>query len=486
MAAWPGLLGLPSRRRVAALVVCLATIGVSAFSVTSRRQLGPIGGMTDEWHPLGANLAVNGVLGMEKEPWILRPPGYPAFVALLLKASGPPPVSTWTWRAQCRPLVYAAHAVLLAAAATLLFVWLSGWMRLEIALAAALLFGVNPLVLAWIGLLHYTTLHLLGLVAGMWALQWALREPRRPAPLAAAGVLLGLVTLVRPVTLPLPLFVLPALALQHRGTWLGALRATAVFTLGMAAVILPWTARNYAVSGRLVPVNLQAGIVFWAATEKPLPWDPDRYLWFEVGDELLRVHTRVTGMKQYDIVTFVHRLPELEAEYRREALLNLRRDPSVYARNVARVVWAVAAQTSTALPRAFVRLRGDSSPEGARPLWFGKGSAELGSPGLALALRLLFGALAVLAAVGIALGARARDEALLGPIALLACVTAAHALTHLDLLHHYVRLPFLVVLAFYALDRLAKPGSAAAPAALAAGFALAAVSWTLTGWTLFW
>jgi len=485
MAARLGLLTLPSRRRVAALVVCLATIGVSAFSVTSRRQLGPIGGMTDEWHPLGANLAVNGVLGMEKEPWILRPPGYPAFVALLLKASGPPPVSTWAWRVQCRPLVYAGQAVLLAAAATLLYVWLSGWMRLEVALAAALLFGLNPLVLAWIGLLHYTTLHLLGLVAGMWALQWAFREPDRLARLAGAGVLLGLVTLVRPVTLPLPLFVLVALALLRRRSWLPALRATAVFTLGMAAVILPWTARNYAVSGRLVPVNLQAGVVFWAATEKPLPWDPDRYVWFDVGDELLRVHTRVTGMEQYDIVTFVHRLPELEAEYRREAFLNLRRDPSVYARNVVRVVWAVAAQTSTALPRAFVRLRGDSSPEGARPRWFGKGAAELGSPGLALALRLLFGALTVLAAAGAVLGARARDQALLGPVTLLACVTAAHAVTHLDLLHHYVRLPFLVVLAFYALGRLAQPGSPAARAALAAGFALAGASLVLTAWVLF-
>ncbi len=485
MAVAPSILRLPPRRRLAALLVCLATIGVSAFSVTSRRQLGTLGGLTDEWHPLGANLAVYGVLGMEKEPWILRPPGYPAFVALLLRASGPPPASTWAWRLQSRPLVYAAQAVLLAATATLLFLWLSSWMRLEIALAGALLFGVNPLVLAWIGLLHYTTLHLLGLVAGMWALQWALREPVRQARLAAAGVLLGLVTLVRPVTLPLPLFVLAALALARPGSWLQAARGAAVFALGTAAAVLPWTARNYVVSGRVVPVNLQAGVVFWAATEKPLPWDPDRYVWFDLAEGLLRVHTRVTGMEQYDILTFVHRLPELEAEYRREAFLNLRRDPSVYARNVARVVWAMAGQTSTALPRAFLRVRGDSSVEGPRAAWFGQESAQLGSPGLALALRLLFGALTLLAAVGAVLGIRARDAALLGPAALLACVTAAHAATHLDLLHHYVRLPFLVVLAFYALDRAARAGGAAVAAALAAAVALVLLSWMLTGWTLF-
>jgi hypothetical protein len=486
MPAAPGLLGRPPARRLGALVVCLATLAVAAFSVTSRRQLGPLGGMTDEWHPLGANLAVHGVLGQEKEPWILRPPGYPAFVALLLKAAGPPPASTWAWRAQSRPLVYAGHAVLLAATATLLFWWLSGWLRLELAFLAALLFGVNPLVLAWVGLLHYTTLHLLGLVAGMWALQGALR-PAFPDPgrLFAAGLLVGLVTLVRPVTLLLPGFVLLALVLRRRGAVRPAARGALAFGLGMAVVVLPWTARNYAVSGRFVPVNLQAGVVFWAATEKPLPWDADHYLWFEVGRELLEIHTRVTGQPGYDLVTFVRRLPELEAEYRREAFANLREDPTIYARNVGRVLWAVAAQTSTALPRAFVRVRFDSSPEGARPGWFQRGSGDdPGSPGFGLALRLVFGALSLLAAAGLVLGARARDADLLGPACLLACVAFSHAVTHLDLLHHYVRLPFVVVLAFYTLDRLSRRSAPALRSARAAALALASASTLLAAWAL--
>ena len=250
----------------------------------------------------------------------------------------------------------------------------------------------------------------------------------------------------------------------------------------MAVVILPWTARNYAVSGRLVPVNLQAGVVAWAATEKALPWDPDHYLWFEVGPELLRIHTRVTGSKEYDVVTFARRLPELEAEYRREAVLNLREKPWVYARNVARVLWAFAAQTSTALPRAFVRMQGDSAPEGARPEWFHRGSGqEPGSPGLGLAIRVVFGAATVLAAAGLAVGLRRRDPALLGPVALLACVAVAHASTHLDLLHHYLRVPFVVVLCFYALDRAAGRAQAAARAV---GLALAAASLALTAWVL--
>ena len=48
----------PSGRRLAALLVFLATLGVSAFSLTSRRQLGALGGLTDEWQALGANLVL--------------------------------------------------------------------------------------------------------------------------------------------------------------------------------------------------------------------------------------------------------------------------------------------------------------------------------------------------------------------------------------------------------------------------------------------
>jgi prepilin signal peptidase PulO-like enzyme (type II secretory pathway) len=285
----------------------------------------------------------------------------------------------------------------------------------------------------------------------------------------ATGALVGLVTLVRPVTLALPAFVLAALLL--RSGVRPALRATALLSLGMGAVVLPWTARNHAVSGRFVPVNLQAGVVAWAATEKPLPWDADHYLWFEVGPELMRVHTRVTGRQEYDLQTFERHLPELEAEYRREAAGNLARQPGVYARNVARAAYAFLVQASTALPRAFVRLQREPAPR-TEAAWFRLGAQdELRSPGLAVALRVLYGALTLLAAAGLALGLRAREAHLLGPVALAACVGTAHALTHLDLMHHYLRVPFVIVLAFYAVDRLAPFPRAAVASALAAGSA---------------
>ncbi len=408
-------------------------------------------------------------------------------MAAVLLAADPPLESTLEYRVRVRPLVYAAQAVVLATTAALLFLWLSGWLRPGLALAAALAFGLSPLAVAGVGLLHYMTLHGLGLVAAMWALQAAFERPERAARMLLTGVCLGLVTLVRPVTLLLPVFVLAALRLRLHA-WRPALRATVLFAFGMAVAILPWTARNLAVSGRLVPVNLQAGVVLWGATEKPLPWDADHYLWFELGPELLRIHSAVTGRPEYDLPTFERYLPQLEAAYRQEAFANLRHKPSVYARNVARAAWAFLAQASTALPRAFVRLQGEPDPR-TRAEWFRlePGPAdELRSPGFAAALRAWSGALTLLAAVGLGLGLRSRDASLLGPVALAACVGAAHALTHLDLLHHYLRVPFALVLAFYGLDRLAPAGAGRhrESAVLAAGLGLAAASAALTAFML--
>jgi hypothetical protein len=465
-----------------ALAVSLLVLLASLGSLGYRRQLALLGGLTDEWHPLGANLAVYGVLGLEHEPWVLRPPGYPAFVAALLLAANPPAAASLEWVTRTRPLVFAGNALLLAAAAGLLSLWLGLWLQPRLAIAAALVLGTNPLSIAWVGLAHYGLLHVLGLIAAMWALQRALWPPQAARAFALAGAMVGLVTLVRPVTLPMPAFVLAALVLLRVPPGRALARA-AVFSLAMAAVIAPWTLRNYRVVRAFVPVNLQAGVVLWAATARPLPWDAEHYVWYELSPQLLGIHARVTGRPDYDFFTFARRLPELEREYRTEALRNLRRQPLVYAHNVARNAWAFLAQANTSLPRAFVRLQHEPPSVEARARWFARAEGEaLGADGLGAGIRLLFAALTLLAAAAVVLAVRQRDASLAAPLALLACVGLSHAVTHIDLLHNYLRLPFVVVLAFYGLDRLAHAGRPALASALAGG--LAATSLCLSGWML--
>jgi hypothetical protein len=88
----------------------------------------------------------------------------------------------------------------------------------------------------------------------------------------------------------------------------------------------------------------------------------------------------------------------------------------------------------------------------------------------------------LLAAAGLVAAFRAGDGWLAAPLAVFACVGLAHSVTHLDLLHHYLRVPFVIGFAFYYLDRLAVGGRRPCASALAGG--LAGVSLALTGWML--
>ena len=82
------------------------------------------------------------------------------------------------------------------------------------------------------------------------------------------GVLLGLTTLVRDIHLPLiPVFAAAWLVFGDGGwrAWRSRLRGSVVLGLCAALAIAPWTARNYAVSGKVVPVSSgRLGFSLWS------------------------------------------------------------------------------------------------------------------------------------------------------------------------------------------------------------------------------
>jgi hypothetical protein len=169
-----------------ALGLCLLTLAVAGLSPC---LAGLLGGLTDEWHILGANLAVHGTLGIESEPWIFRPPGYPAFVALNLLLAGTPKTVTFGYLVRAEGVVFAAQSLVLAAAAAALFLWLRTWLRPPLAAAGAVVFALNPLSILSVGLLNYTVLHLLGLVLGIAALDRVAARPARSWAVVAVGAL---------------------------------------------------------------------------------------------------------------------------------------------------------------------------------------------------------------------------------------------------------------------------------------------------------
>jgi hypothetical protein len=453
------------------LLVFSSTLAVCAVSLAGHRQLGYMRGLADRWLALGLNLATHGVLGNGSEPTMFKPPGYPAFLWAVLAPLGDPPRTEALSRfpatselegldvpfeasylERAARLVYWSNAVLLAAAASLLFIWLSGCFRTGVALVAGLLFGLNPYSVILAGILHYSVLHLLAVIAGCYLLQRALRrEDGRPWALLAAGIAWGLATLIRPTTLILPPFVFGALLLRSGLSWGRSLRGLAVFTAGMALTIAPWTVRNYVLSGRVIPVNAQAWMSVWPATARPLEIQPNHYRWKAMRDRWMVVLKRVPSERLRSDPNSIEDNLALEAELREVSLRNLRRRPAVYLQNVLRSFLTFNLHINSVLVKVFQRLQRPGKP--LRDWYWPGDPQDFHSPHISRAFAGFVAALTALGGAGLLLAARDRDSTVLAPLAVYLCLLVAHSITWMDLMYYYAKLPLLFAFAFFFVDR---------------------------------
>jgi hypothetical protein len=354
-----------------------------------------------------------------------------------------------------RTALYLAQALVLALAAGGLTWWWTGSLGVLLAGAAALALALNPLYLALVGLPHYALLHATLLMAGSWALALALDAARPRAALVGAGALWGAIGLVRPVTLPLPLVLLVVLLLRGRGRE-PALRAALWLFLGMAVVIAPWTARNARVRDRFIPVNSQVWQILYSTSSRPFPVDPDHSIWIlaHADPGHLAIYESVTGEREFRIASLYRHDVELEDAYRAGTLAHLRTQPLVYVANAGRFLGAVLFRSSGFL----VRLHEHLQRPGTHPTF---AMLEPGRPPtfersrLAAGFQWVSALLLIPAAWGALVSWRRGDGTSLALLTVLACVVAAHALTWMDLLYYYVRVPFLVffsAVGFRALD----------------------------------
>jgi hypothetical protein len=445
------------------LIVLLATLAVSATFLLARRPLGQLDRLTDEWLILGLNLARQGTLGVEREAAVFRAPGYPFFIACVLRlfTQVPSPETiTPRYGQEAALAVCLSQCVLLAIAAVSLFAWLRRRVRTEIAFAAALMFGVNPYCVALCGLLHYDVLHMCLLILSAWATDAALARPtRRAVWLAAAGLVFGLTTLVRSVTLILPPFLL-LLGLQRDewpGYWSRAFRRALPLTLGLGLAIAPWTLRNFVVCGSFVPVNAQGWMAVWGSTVRPLPRDANRYLWYLLANsrDYLPIYSRVTGGEPYSYEQLVRYNLELEQAFKQEALRNMRERPAVYLHNAARSFVTFNLDVNSALLAVFERLQAPDPGAFQRDWPMREDAAERRPTAVSRGFAAWVSILTVMA-LGGAIWAWARRKSwVLVPIAVYACLCVAHTLTYMDFMYYYVKLPLLVVLAAAGCDALA-------------------------------
>jgi hypothetical protein len=460
-----------------ALLAAMLSFAVGMGSLARNPPLGDLRGLSDEWLYLGFNLAIHHTVGLDREPILFRPPGYPAYVAVVLRtALRLPDHHDQRLEHAGAHALYVSHVLLLAGATALVCLWLGRTLPPPLAFLGAVCFGANPYSVILTSFRHYDVLHWFLLVAGGLALEAALSRPPSAWRILAVGALWGVTTLVRPVSLLLPAFA-ALLFWWRRGATRDALREWALFTAGLCLAIAPWTLRNYALSGRVIPVNAQSWTVMWATTVERNAADADRYKWYKVANaHYLPLYSRVTGEGHYTFQTFARRILPLEDAFKAETIANLKRQPLVYAGNVVSEFVSQQTSINAILLTAFRKMQAGERFE-PRWIWLGEeGNIQRGPE--AVAFGVLHGALTLLALFGIVTAIRARDPFVAVPLVVHLALTTAHAITYMDTLYYYVKLPILVVLAFYGAGRLGR-------AALPVAAALAGAAVLLSALTLF-
>jgi hypothetical protein len=412
----------------------------------------------EEHFQLGEHLHATGVLSINDTPAFFRPPGFPVFVAMVLhlRDALAPGVDG-------RRAVALAHGGLLSLGAVALFLHTSRGQPVPIAFAAGVLYAFHPLSLFIARVLTYYLLHIVLVTIATLALSHALRSGRRRLAWGlAAGLLWGVATVVRPVSLLLPPFILLlARWVDGKGAWRRSLAFTSLFTLGMALVVSPVTLRNYRLSHRLVVVNAQDGYAFWGLSASRNPggdiaeWAA---MWREHGEPIFK---RVSGGAAYSIEALYENPVALNDAFRAEAGRNIREHPGRFAANVLGNLLAFNVDSSHRwLDRLdYVREGWDWPPRAALAKLFNAG-------------------ILVLALVGVVRGLRAGDTHARAVAAIYAMFLVAHCMVILLTRYTYVRLP-LVLVAF----PLALRGIERNPVATRALWIAAAVA-TASVWEL--
>lgn len=170
-------------------------------------------------------------------------PAYPVFLGLLVP-----------WPSADLTILRVSQATIAAIGCVLVF-WLADRIvNRRAAMAAGVVYALDPLLVIGGGLLYPEAVAALLLPLIVLAALNA-SERDRLGWSAMSGILLGLFALLRPVGLILPPVVGGWIAWTARGKPVRRLAHLGALVLAVLLVLAPWTVRNYGVHNRLVPVT---------------------------------------------------------------------------------------------------------------------------------------------------------------------------------------------------------------------------------------
>jgi hypothetical protein len=422
-----------------------------------------MGGLAEEYVHLGVNLHHLGKFTLdEKTPFIFRPPGYPLFIASVLKIWGGMPEKNAIYKSReemeqkkldAYTAIYLAQCILLALSTVILFLWMANHLRLHNALILAFLFGCNPYMFILTGLLHYDVLHIFFIIISSYVLNGAINSSKRKGILLVlAGILWGLTTLIRPITLILPPFVFLVFLIKYKFSWQRLLKSSIVFTLAMIIAIAPYTIRNYSLTRRIIPVNAQGSIALWAGTVRILNRTPNHFRWWNLwyGDGM-QIFRKITKVPLYSYSTYRANLLELEDEFKRQAIQNLRSQPTVYFHNFVQNFVTINLDINSVFIKLFQVIQDPDKK--IDKTWFQVGNRQDFYPSSAAnAFKLFTNLLTLFGFLGICIALRRKDKSLLVPALVYLCICIAHCITHMDLMYYYIKIPFLYFFAGYFTD----------------------------------
>jgi 4-amino-4-deoxy-L-arabinose transferase-like glycosyltransferase len=149
-----------------------------------------------------------------------------------------------------------------------------------VGLVAALLYILDPAVMLLSFQYMSETLFMFLFMLFLFILLSRPIQPAIPRSLFYAGILLGVVTLVRPITQFLPPFVLAFIFFLHKGSWKASrlYLSLGAFSLGMILIVTPWMARNRLHAGEfqisvIGPYNLTYYVSLYLAAKYGVPFE---------------------------------------------------------------------------------------------------------------------------------------------------------------------------------------------------------------------
>jgi hypothetical protein len=175
-------------------------------------------------------------------------------------------------------------------------------------------------------------------------------------------------------------------------------------------------------------------------------------LWYTDGMDIYR---KVTKVNTYSYSNYVNNIVELENEFKKEAIKNLRHQPSIYFYNS----FANFLTFNLNINSVFIKLfKATQNPRvEVNKKWLSVGNPQdFYSSSEANTFKYYTYLLTMFGFAGICIALKQKNKLLLVSGLVYLCFCFAHSLTYMDLMYYYIKIPFLYMFTGYfinAVDR---------------------------------